>query len=112
MKLTEMGFPAPSDTDMGYDLVDDVVVHMQNNRDFYRRVYFPAMVEVSEKYKKTGKNDRSLATKIVDPAIESYCSAYNIKKSPSKLFTKEDREAILDLVFEEESDEIINGEYL
>jgi len=112
MKLTEMGFPEPTDTNMGYDLVDDVVVYMQNNRDFYRRVYFPAMVEVSEKYKKTGKIDRSIAAKIVDPAIKSYCSAYDVKKSPSKLFTKEDREAILDLIFEEETDEIINGEYL
>lgn len=112
MKLTEMGMPDPSESDMGYDLVDDVVVFMRNDKDFYRRTYYPKMVEISTKYKKTNEIDRTLANSMISKAISAYCKSYNINKSPASLFTNEDKEAILDMLFDEELDEIRNGEYL
>jgi hypothetical protein len=112
MRLTEMGMPEPGESDMGYDLVDDVVVFMRNDKDFYRRQYYPAMSKISRNYKKTKKIDRSMATDMIKNAVPAYCKAFNIKKAPAKLFTKEDMDAILDMLFDEESDEIRNGEYL
>ena len=112
MKLTEMGIADLGHDDAGYDLVDDVVVFMRNDRDFYRRHYYPVMSKISKKYKETKTIDQNIAKPMIEKAVSAYCKKYNINKAPNKLFTKEDIVAILDMLFDEESDEIRNGEYL
>lgn len=41
--------------DLGYDLKDDVIFFMNNDPEFYRKRYFPAMLKFDQ-YCKEGKN--------------------------------------------------------
>jgi hypothetical protein len=48
---------------------------------------------------------------MVEQALQSYCRKFNIARMPDDIFNNDDRQAIIDKIFEEEMEQIKNGEY-
>jgi hypothetical protein len=106
-----MDNPEGFDNDPGYDVVDDLVVFMKNDPQFYRRRLYPALVNVANHYRKKKKINRGALEPVVDQATQAYCKKFKILKDPDELFSDEDKQAVIDQIFSEEMDDIKGGEY-
>jgi hypothetical protein len=112
MRLDELDASSNQEpTDLGYDVVDDIVVFMRNDKNFYRKHYYPKMAEIAHNYKKTQQMNHESCNEMIDAAIPAYCKRYEILQDPKDVFTKEDRSAIISLIFDEEEEQIKNGGY-
>lgn len=73
---------------LNYDPGQDLVIFMQNDRMFYRKHLYPALLDLENKRKENGDvNTRSLLP-IVDHGIKIYCKKFNIPHDPEKIFDK------------------------
>ena len=98
--------------DLGYNLVDDAVVYMQNNPMFYRKHYFPAMTKCQDAYREGKKIDMASVIKpMIDQGCTAYCNAYKIGKHPEEVFRPEERQGLYDRIYELEMPRIEAGEY-
>ena len=96
-----------------YDVIDDAHVHMKNDRDFYRKEYYPAMCKIAELTKGRKVFDpKMIMMPLVDKGVNSYCKKYNIAKMPDEVFKKDHRQALYDKIYSEEIEQINNGEYI
>tara|TARA_B100001057_G_scaffold477808_1_gene547468 strand:+ start:3284 stop:5446 length:2163 start_codon:yes stop_codon:yes gene_type:complete len=97
---------------LNFDVIDDTHVHMKNDRDFYRKQYYPAMCKIAELTKGRKVFDpKMIVMPLVDNGINSYCKKYNIAKMPDEVFKKDHRQALYDKIYSEEIEQINNGEY-
>ena len=94
-----------------FDIVDDIVVFMRNDPHFYRRHYYPKMVSVTNEYKKNNTINRELFAEMLETAIPVYLDKFDIPNNPNDVFTKEDKNAIVDAIIDEESNHIQNKGY-
>ena len=95
-----------------FDVVDDAHVHMKNDKDFYRKEYYPAMCKIAELTKSRKVFDpKMVVMPLVDKGVNSYCAKYNLAKMPDEVFQKEHRQALFDKIYSEEIEQINNGEY-
>jgi tagatose-1,6-bisphosphate aldolase non-catalytic subunit AgaZ/GatZ len=112
MRLDELDSATSQEqADLGYDIVDDIVVFMRNDPNFYRKYYYPKMTELARSYKKTQQIDYESCNEMIDAAIPAYFKKYEIVQSPKDVFTKDDRSAIISLIFDDEAEQITNGGY-
>ena len=98
--------------DLGFDLVDDTVVHMRNDPMFYRKEYFPTFSKIAD-LQRAGKDFKphDIVMPMIEKGITSYCKKYHVAKQPDEVFRNDDRTAIFDKVYTEEMKEIEKGEY-
>ena len=95
-----------------FDINGDVIVYMLNDPEFYRSEYFPAISKVCKLAKKDKSCDiKKVLKPVVDTGINRYCDKYQISHSPDELFTKEDKNDILNHVVRVERDNIQKGKY-
>lgn len=111
MKLTEMGFPGAEDRGLDFDVVDDLIVYMRNDPEFYRREYYPVLAAMSDQYKSEKRISRGGLEQLVDQAIPRYMKKYKINRIPNEVFTDEDKRRCTEMIFAEELPEIKKGEY-
>ena len=110
MKVSELH--QPSDTKVPYDLVDDTIVYMRNDPMFYRQHYFPAMTNLADMHRSGAKvNAKDHLLPMIEKGCDSYCSKYNVARSPEEIYTNEDRNNIMQKIYSEELDQIKKGEY-
>ena len=95
-----------------FDVVDDVVVFMRNDPQFYRKSLFPAVSKIADMHRDGSKIDQNKCLgDVVERALESYCKKFNIADMPDQVFNNDDRQRIIDRIFSEEMEEIKKGEY-
>jgi hypothetical protein len=95
-----------------FDIADDAVVFMRNDPMFYRKQYYPAMIELAKLVAAGDKKAaRNSILPVVDNGINEYCKRYNLAKQPSDVFKDEDKQNIIKLIFAEEIPNIKKGEY-
>ena len=111
MKINEF-FTQNSDTQINFDVVDDTIVFMRNDPMFYRKNYFPTMSKMADMHR-AGKDidPEALVGPVVDQAMEGYCKRYKLTRSPSELYTTEDRLNLINRITTEELEEIAQGGY-
>jgi hypothetical protein len=109
VKIVE--FTDKDNMQLPFDVVDDAVVFMRNDPQFYRKQYFPAIASIADTVRGGKDIDRSVLGSLVDNGISSYCKKYNIARKPADVFTMEDREAIIEKICSEELKEIEGGAY-
>jgi hypothetical protein len=110
MKINE--FHDPVDLKIPYDVVEDVVVFMRNDPQFYRKDFFPALSKVADLHRAGKPIDKNKClSDMVERALEGYCKKFNVARMVDEVFTNEDREQIINKVFSEEMEEIQKGEY-
>lgn len=110
VKLVE--FSQPMDDKLPFDVVDDVMVFMRNDPQFYRKSFFPAMVKVKGLVKKDSKiNPMDALGPLVDKACESYCNKFEVGRTAKDLFNTEDRKELISKLYSEEMENIRKGVY-
>jgi hypothetical protein len=110
MRIDE--FSQTTDTSLPFDVVDDVVVFMRNDPMFYRKSFFPAVSRVADLHREGKPIDQNKCLgDMVEQALQSYCKKFNVARMPDEVFNNDDRQAIIDLIFSEEMEQIKNGEY-
>jgi len=98
-----------TDTDLPFDIVDDIHVFMKNDPKFYRKMYYP-MVNKMQKVKDTTTQKKCIKD-IVKPACNHYCKNYKINKKPEDLLDKPSLESLVNKIYSEEMQNISKGEY-
>jgi hypothetical protein len=48
---------------------------------------------------------------MVEKGINSYCKKYNVVRHPDELFKQDDRQSLVDKIYQEEMEQIKQGEY-
>ena len=110
MKINE--FIENDETGINFDIVDDTIVFMRNDPMFYRKSYFPAITKMADAHRAGNSYEvESMLGPVVDQAMDNYCKRYKIARSPSELYTTDDRQNILNKIATEELEEIKKGEY-
>ena len=110
MRIDE--FAKPMNDQLPFDVVDDVCVYMRNDPMFYRKTFFPAMADVSDKLERGDSIDtKVLMRPLVDKGIKSYCKKYLPNKRPEDVFTSEDVDACCNKIEQEEMPNIKKGIY-
>ena len=109
MKIIEF---AETNTELPFNVVEDVVVFMRNDPQFYRKSFFPAFSKIADMHR-AGKpiNQNECLGGMVEDALSQYCKKFNIANLPDEVFNNDDRQSIIDLIFSEEMEQIKNGEY-
>lgn len=108
MRIDE--FATKIDDNLPYDVVDDVKAFILNDKDFYRRTYYPSMCKLQDQMKQ-GKMSPKTLFPVVDKACESYCSKFNIPKHPSKLLDKTEKIELIQRLIAAERDNLEKGEF-
>ena len=72
-------------SELPYDVLDDVVVFMQNDPDFYRTQTYPALVDVQKAINNGGKFSKKQMFPMIDKANESYVKKFDVPKRPDRL---------------------------
>lgn len=95
-----------------YDVVNDLIVFMRNDFQFYRRHYYPAIHKASKYYQKTQKID---IKKFIEPVIKygvmEYCKKYDTPEEPDELFGQEEINEVINRICKQETPQIKKGEY-
>lgn len=100
------------DNDLTYNLVDDIIVYMRNDPMFYRKSFFPTMVQMKKLYKAKKELDpESVILPLINKAKIGYCKKFNIAKKPDDLLDKTDLDELVKRIYAEEIDNIKNGNY-
>lgn len=93
------------------DMTDDLIFFMNNDSNFYRKVFFPMVVKVRDQLKSGKRCEDTIFRPCIDHAVDSYCEKYDISENPISLFTEVDRDEIARKVFATEKENIVNGRY-
>jgi len=98
--------------EMPFDVVDDLIVFMRNDPMFYRKTFFPAMADASDKFHRGEKMDDVVILKpVVDKGIKSYCKRYIKDRRPEEVFTSTDKKQCMQKIYSEEMPNIKKGMY-
>ena len=98
-------------TETDYDLVNDLIVYMRNDFQFYRKYYYPTLHNIAKQYKKTGKIDASKLRQMIKTGTQTYCATYNTPEEPNELFGADELSEVYNRIVRDEIKEIRNGEY-
>jgi len=110
MKLFELD--DRKDNDVPFNVVDDLAIFMRNDPMFYRKTFFPAMADASDKIERDESIDPSVFIKlIVNKGVNSYCKKFIKDKRPEDIFTKEDIDGCCKKIQAEEMPNIKKGMY-
>lgn len=110
MKINE--FTESVDKKLPFDVVEDVVVFMRNDPQFYRKTFFPAVSQVADLHRAGKPIDQNKCLGgMVERALETYCKKFNIARMVDEVFTNDDRQQIINKVFAEEMEQIKKGDY-
>lgn len=94
-----------------WDVVEDLVVYMRNEPNFYRQKLYPAMLEVQDVVKKGSKFNKRNMMPLVDEAVLSYIKKYNIKKTPEDLLSDSEKMQCISKILEDEVESFKKGSY-
>lgn len=111
MKIVEFFSSEKQDTPP-FNVVDDLTIFMRNDPMFYRKTFFPAMADVSDKLERGESVDPIIVLRpVVDKGINSYCKKFMIKKRPEDIFSDDDRKLAMQKIYSEEMPYIKKGGY-
>jgi hypothetical protein len=99
------------DKTLPWDVVEDLVVYMRNEPNFYRQKLYPAMLEVQDVVKKGKKFNKRTLMPIVDEAVLSYIKKYNIKKTPGELLSDSEKMQCISKILEDEVENFKKGSF-
>jgi hypothetical protein len=109
MKLFELD---NQQDEIPFDVVEDLTIFMRNDPMFYRKTFFPAMADVSDKMDRGENVDPLVMIKpVVNKGINSYCKKFIKNKRPDDIFTSKDIDACATKIQAEELPNIKKGMY-
>jgi hypothetical protein len=110
MLIQEMLDKQLEKSELGYDLKDDLVFFMNNDPEFYRKQYYPAML----KFKKYCKEDKRIQSRafnnLVNDAYDFYKTKFPVE-GLDEMLNKETCESICEYILELETKNVKDGHY-
>ena len=93
MKLNEV--QEKQQDEIPFDVAEDLAIFMRNDPMFYRKTFFPAMADVSDKMERGESIDPLVMMKpVVNKGVNSYCKKFIKNKRPDDIFTSKDISSI------------------
>ena len=112
MRINEIDDRPGEPLKLKFDPCDDAVTFMRNDPMFYRRKYYPALMQLKDDVKKKKRIDaEKIFGGVIDSGMNTYCKKFKLGKTPSQLFSMEDRTRMMEKVCSEEIENIKKGEY-
>jgi len=112
VKINEFYQQPLDDSKLPFDVVDDIAIFMRNDPMFYRKNFFPAVMDMKTCNDKGQKFDApAKLMPIINKATESYCKEFKINKRPEELLTAEEKKTLLNKIYSEEMTNIRKGTY-
>ena len=109
MKLFELD---DKQDEVPFDVVEDLAIFMRNDPMFYRKTFFPAMADASDKMERGETIDPIVFIKpMVDKGADSYCKKFIKDRRPEDIFTDKDKSACVKKIQAEEMPNIKKGMY-
>jgi hypothetical protein len=93
------------------DLLDDLEFFMNNDNQFYRRVYYPLLMKVKKMVTLGKPCDDKIFRSCIDQAIPLYIKKFNISGNEKSVFTDVDRDELARKIFGQEKERIEQGQY-
>ena len=94
-----------------FDLMEDLLIFMRNEPIFYRKKYYPMVLDMQKCVKnKTQFNKNRSILPIVKSAYGDYCKQYGINPKNHQ-YTKSNVIRLLNRIYTEEMQNINRGEY-
>jgi len=100
VEVTEKNLP--------FDLAADVKTHMVNDKDFYRKEYYPCMANIQSKIKSKDFNPIPLMQGMITKGCNQYSKKYDI---PQDQFDNEFIRNLITDVMRDELPRMRKGEY-
>jgi hypothetical protein len=111
VKIVEF-FKQDYDEGLPFNVVEDLIIFMRNNPNFYRKLFYPTILSFKNLVDRKQKvNPRKLFTPMIKHAIVSYCKEYDVGKRPEQLIDDTELRELIRTLYEEELENIRNGEY-
>lgn len=104
-------FSTPEDGKLSWDVVEDLMVYMRNEPDFYRRKVYPSFINIQETVKNGGRFNKRKLIPLIDEAIESYLKKYEIKKRPEDLMNDAEKMECINKLLKDEAENFRKGFY-
>ena len=112
MKISELEDRPGTPLEMNFDPCDDAIAFMRNDKFFYRRQYYPAVIELKDEVKNKKTTDpEKLFGDVVDSGMKTYCKKFDLGKLASEVFTIDDRTRMINQIHSDELENINNKEY-
>ncbi len=114
MKITEfIDKQDPAEKpELGFNVVEDLHIHMKNDPMFYRKQYYPTIAGMQDNLKSGNPIDTKLAMlPMVKQGINHYCAKYNIPRKPEDLLQQEEIDSLVEKIYGEEMELIRQGDY-
>lgn len=115
MKIREISenisLTANEDASQEFDLVEDLLVFMRNDPIFYRKSYYPMVIDMMKSIKR--KNDvdkKNSILPVVKKGYDEYCKKYSINPKNSQ-YNKQNIFSLISKIYNEEVHNINSGEY-
>ena len=98
--------------ELPFDIVDDAHVHMKNDKEFYRKEYYPTISRIADMHRGPKDFDpKEYIMPMINKGINSYCKKYDIARMPDDIFKNDHRKALFDKIYNEEMEQISQGDY-
>ena len=94
-----------------WNMVDDLIIFMKNENNFYRRKLYPVLVNVQETLHNGGKFNKRDLIPIIDEAIKAYINKFEINKRPEDMMSPAEKMECIDKLLNDEKENFRNGEY-
>ena len=110
MKLNEIGIKL--DNKIDFDLIEDALVYMKNDPQFYRKSYYPAIAKIAD-LQRAGSiyEPDDIIKPMVTDGLNNYCKKYKLANMPDDIFKENDKLRLINKIREDELKAISNGEY-
>jgi hypothetical protein len=101
-----------TDDKLPFDVVDDISIYMRNDPMFYRKVMFPAIMNMKGAHdRKEAMDAESIFGPMIHKAAHNYCKKFNINKRPDELLSDDDKKSLIQKLYSEEINNIKTGVY-
>lgn len=97
--------------ELPYNVVEDLVIYMRNEPNFYRKHLYPAMIDVQEAVKNGGKYNKKSLLPVIERAINEYLKKYEIKKLPEELLNNSEKMECVNKLLRDEVENFRKGMY-
>ena len=114
MKITEFINSEHDDkkTDLGFNVPEDLHIHMKNDPMLYRKQYYPRIAKLQDTLKRGEPVDvKKELLPMIAKAKDHYCAKYNLPKRPEDLMHDEEVDALIEKIYGEEMELISKGDY-
>jgi hypothetical protein len=110
MRIDE--FTQKDNTDLPFDIVDDMAVYMRNDPMFYRKEYLPVVFKMKDMIDSNqAVNGETMFTPVIEKGINSYCRRYDVGRRPEELLSDDELKGLVEKLYSEEISSIKKGVY-